>query len=146
MRKVQAVIGFILLVSMLLAACGGQTTPTPFGPDEPPGNNYENILGSVYISEANLMVMESYPIQVALNISGELPTPCHTVRAIVTPPDGDMEFHIQIYSEAKADEVCIQVLQPFSENVSLPLQGLADGTYSVWLNDEKVGEFNYPGG
>jgi hypothetical protein len=103
-------------------------------------------LGAAYISEASLMIMESYPIQVALNISGELPTPCHTMRVIVTPPEGNTEFHIQIFSEAKANEDCIQVMQPFSENISLPLEGLADGTYSVWLNDEKVGEFNYPGG
>ena len=46
--------------------------------------------GAVYIDTADLLIMESYPVQVALHITGNLPTPCHEFNysyQIGTPED-----------------------------------------------------------
>jgi inhibitor of cysteine peptidase len=103
------------------------------------------VRGTVFINDVQLLIMESYPIQVMLNISGELPTPCHIFKADVSEPDEDNEIQVEIYSLVAEGEVCIEVIQPFIENVSIPMAGKPDGVYTVWVNEEKVGEFSYPG-
>ena len=90
--------------------------------------------------------MESYPIQVMLSLSGDLPTPCHSFHADVSEPNQKNEIHVDVYSLVDPEIMCIQKIEPFVENVSIPMTGAADGTYTVWVNGKLVGEFNYPGG
>jgi len=80
-----------------------------------------------------------------LHIVGNLPTPCHEFQFSVSQPDAKNRIYVAAWSESDPTAICAQVLQPFEENVSIPMAGVADGTYSVWLNGELVGEFNYPG-
>jgi hypothetical protein len=89
--------------------------------------------------------MESYPAQISLHVSGELPTPCYIFRYTITEPNEKMEIHIDAFSLVEDGAICVQVIQPFEENVTIPITGQADGLYTVWVNGEKVGEFSYPG-
>jgi len=125
-----------------IAATFGQGQPTQGGAEPPTG---DMVHGPVFINDVKLLIMESYPIQVMLNISGELPTPCNIFQADVSEPDEDNEIHVEVYSLVAEGDVCIEVIQPFSENVSIPMAGKPDGVYTVWVNGEKVGEFSYPG-
>lgn len=111
----------------------------------PPPTTQEPRGGAVYIDSADLLIMESYPVQIALHIVGNLPTPCHEFRSEVAQPDDQNRIFADAWSEADPAAMCAQVLQPFDTNVSIPMSGAADGTYSVWLNGEEVGEFTYPG-
>jgi hypothetical protein len=126
----------ILLLAVLLVGCAQTATPT----DEPQG-------GAVYINSADLLIMESYPVQVMLHIIGDLPTPCHAFHYSYQIGNESDRFRIDVtaWSEADPAAMCAQVLQPFEENVSIPMGGAADGTYSVYLNGDLVGTFNYPG-
>ena len=99
----------------------------------------------VYIDSADLLIMESYPVQVSLHILGNLPTPCHEFRSEVGQPDNQQRIRVSAWSESDLATICAQVLQTLDESVSIPMDGASDGTYSVWLNGEKVGEFSYPG-
>ncbi len=101
--------------------------------------------GEIFISESQLLIMESYPVQVSLSLSGELPTPCNIFQADVSGPDADNQIHVEAYTLIDPAATCIQMLEPFEEGISIPMQGQADGDYSVWLNGELVGEFSYPG-
>lgn len=101
--------------------------------------------GPIFVNQADLLIMESYPVQVRLNIQGDMPTPCHRFRADVVQPDAQNQIQVMAYSFSNPEMMCSQVLQPFEENVLIPMDGSADGTYTVWLNGELVGEFNYPG-
>ena len=103
------------------------------------------VRGMAFINNADLFIMESFPVSVMLSVQGELPTPCNVFKADVTEPNDKNEIHIDVYSEVEEGAVCIQVIQPFDENISIPMAGQPDGTYTVWVNDEKVGEFSYPG-
>ncbi len=109
-----------------------------------PGKN--TVQGNVFIDQAQIAIMESYPIQVSLYLSGNLPTPCHQLQTSIQEPDEQNRINIDVFSTSDPDTMCIQVLAPFEVNISIPTGNLADGTYSVWVNGEKAGEFTYPGG
>jgi len=126
---------------------GTQTDPTQAGgpftdqpqtggpPAEPPGS----IRGPVFIDQAELLIRESFPIQVDLHLSGSLPTPCATLGWSVGEPDEQGRIEVEAYSSQDAALACIQVLQEFEENI--PLGAYSSGSYSIWLNGELIGEF-----
>ena len=78
-------------------------------------------------------------------VSGEKSTPCHELQITFPETGKEFEIHVNMSAVQPTDEDCIQVLEAFEENISIPTQGLPDGTYKVFLNGEEVGEFNYPG-
>jgi len=114
----------------------GDGTRSPLDPI--PGE--ENMSrGSVVIRESNLLIMESDPLQIALDIQGELPSPCHHLRAEVSEPDDQGRIQVALYSLSDPGEICIQVLEPFEAKLSLG--SFPAGSYTVWVNGELVGEF-----
>ncbi|MDH3944275.1 MAG: hypothetical protein OEV06_09310 [Anaerolineae bacterium] len=117
---------------------------SPGAPSDPEGW----VRGNAFINETDLLIMESYPIQVSLLVLGELPTPCNRLAYDIDPPDEENQIHIEIYSLYEPETICIQVIEPFEENISISSLDtpLDEGLYTVWVNGEKVGEFNYPGG
>ena len=128
----------IALLAILLAACA----PAPQPPLEP------GPLGDgVQIDRAELLIMESYPVQVALVIEGHLPTPCHhfAYRQEIQDFGETIRMDITAYSQAGSDEACVQVLEPFEERIGFDLTFGPEGLFEVYLNGELVGEFSYPG-
>jgi hypothetical protein len=95
--------------------------------------------GEVGISESDVLLLESYPLQVVLALKGTMPTPCHHLRAKVSPPDTQLRIQVEVYSLADPAEICIQVIEEF--DVNLPLGSYPDGSYTIWVNGEQVGEF-----
>lgn len=98
--------------------------------------------GAVYLDNIELVVRESYPPQIALMLEGSLPTPCHQLRVKIQEADARGRIEIMVYSLVDPGLICAQVLEPFTE--SIELTGLKDGEHSVFVNGQKVGEFNYP--
>ena len=94
--------------------------------------------GTVYIDSTDILTLESFPLQFQLNVKGSLPTPCHQLRVVVDQPNEQNEIHVSIYSLVDLNTVCTQVLEPFEANI--PLGSFPSGKYSVFVNDEKVGE------
>ena len=125
-------------LALLLAACGAQAT------EEPGGNP---LGGAVYISNYELLIMESYPVQVALWVEGDLPTPCHEFRYQYEIQNfgGTVRLDVVTYSYADPATACAQVLQPFEHRISFDLTTGPEGDYEVYLDGELVGEFTYPG-
>lgn len=167
MRKRIRWCGSILLVTSL-AACSTYSTPDDIDPTLDPNESVTGLPGQVddptqevvdpednnlvrgnaYINTAELIIMESYPIQVMLSLTGDLPTPCQEFAFTVADPEEGNQIHVEVYSLGEEGIICIQVLQPFEENISISSLDtpLEDGSYTVWVNGEWVGEFNYPGG
>lgn len=96
--------------------------------------------GNVFIQELSLLIRESYPPQIALAISGDLPTPCHQLRAEISEPDSDDKINVEVYTVVDPNIMCTQVLKPFTESINLGT--FPSGHYSVWVNGESVGEFD----
>ena len=97
---------------------------------------------SVFIENNEIVIKESYPVQVELIISGYLPTPCHQLRVIYTEPDDKGHIEVEAYSVSDPEKMCSQVLKPFIAVV--PLGEYTEGTFTLSVNDEINGEFNLP--
>jgi hypothetical protein len=145
---------------MLLATACGPLEPTP-GPDtavtSPPVDNMPTnepstnplapqpgdaglTRGNVYITEASLIIRESFPPQISLTLAGELPTPCNQLRVEINSPDSENKIAVDVYSVVDPNQMCIQVIEPFEE--SLDLGTFPTGHYTVWVNDQMAGEFD----
>ena len=151
-----------LLITILAASCTSTpTASTTLPPDtavtsppegtmpsnQPPVNPFapqpgdENLVrGEIFLQEASLVIRESFPPQVSLMLQGDLPTPCHALRAILNPPDAENKIIVEAYSVVDPDRMCTQVLRPFDE--SLDLGTYPSGHYVVWVNGEMAGEFD----
>jgi hypothetical protein len=157
---------FLMSATFLSACNGSQTVQTdnPSYPNEPsypnapsypnePGTGIEGknpyspqpgdsnlTRGNVFIENSELLIMESYPIQVALVMKGELPTPCNQLRVVVNPTNNKNRILVEVYSVIDTSQICAQVTDPFEANVALgSFQG---GHYTVWVNGEMAGEFD----
>ena len=150
----------LLLFGLVLAvvACGGggsgaersTTTSTVAEGDEPivepgpPGSIPQprlpiegSVDGPVTIHSADLAILESFPIQVNLNVSGEKPTPCHEI--FWTASDDGEVIEIEMISQTSQEQECTQVVEPFS--IVVPLGSWAEATREVRLNGEVVSSF-----
>jgi len=112
----------------------------PVNPLAPKPSDENLMRGEVFIQESDLLIRESFPPQISLVFSGDLPTPCHELRAIVNPHDDENKILVDAYSLVDPNLACIQVLEPFE--ASIDLGTFPSGHYTVWLNDEMVGEFD----
>jgi hypothetical protein len=97
-----------------------------------------SVNGEVSITKTDLLIMESYPIQVSLQVEGEKPTPCHEV--FWTVEDDGETIEITMISQVNADQSCAQVIEPFM--ISVPLGSWAEESREVVLNGENVGSFD----
>jgi hypothetical protein len=98
--------------------------------------------GEVFLESTQLLTLESNPTQYKLMITGSLPTPCHQLRGEVAAPDATGKIVISIYSLSAPDQVCAQVLQPFTS--SLSLGSFTKGSYTVELNGQTISQIDAP--
>lgn len=167
MRKLTYPMSSLLFAASFLTACAGgpaeptEAAPTPVFPsaespvtskppaskepeDPGPAGPSPTALppterGPVYVDEAELVLLESFPVQVRLVLRGSLPNPCSEFLWQVEPPDEQGRIQVQAYSRQESELACIQVLQPLEETI--PLGAFTQGRFSVWLNGELMGEF-----
>jgi hypothetical protein len=119
---------------------GSTPMETPDMPFAPKPNDTNLTRGNVFINESGLLIRESFPPQITLSLSGDLPTPCHELRVDFKEPDSENKINAELYSVVDPDQVCIQVLEPFQANIDLGT--FPSGHYTVWVNGEKAGEFD----
>lgn len=105
----------------------------------PVSDDQELERGPAFIDEAELQFTGEFPVQVELALRGSLPTPCHTLQWSSEPPDPQGRIDIEVFSLRDPAMDCIQVLEPME--ASIPIGSFTQGSYSVWLNGELVGEF-----
>jgi hypothetical protein len=122
------------------AQTSGATSEPMKNPFAPRPDDAKLTRGNVFIEESGILIRESYPPQISLGISGNLPTPCNKFRVQINAPDADNKILIDVYSVTDPDIFCTQVLKPFSENIDLGT--FPSGHYTVWLNGQSVGEFD----
>jgi hypothetical protein len=123
-----------LALSILLAACGVGPAATA----EPTGGER----GPAYLDHYEVLILESFPVQLVLYVEGDLPTPCHELVWEVGAADSEGRIEVDLYSEADPDVACIQVLEEFE--VRIPLGSYTSGHYAIWLNGELAAEVALP--
>jgi hypothetical protein len=165
MRKFVWMVG--LLAMGLLAACGsgemvpppdptrsldssvqspalppGEATQTSARPFDPQPGDADLQRGNVYLDQSEVLLLESFPPQVAVHLVGNLPTPCHSLRVAVKEPDAENKIHLDVYSVVAGDVVCAEVLQPLDQTIVLGTYPA--GQYSVLVNGTQIGEVALP--
>jgi hypothetical protein len=121
-----------LAVALGAASCG--SAPPPEAPASPGRQD------PVYVEATEIIQLESYPVQVLLRVDGQLPDPCHEAVWSVSDPDVRGRIDVDLHSEAPEGLDCIQVLKPMT--LRIPIGRFKVGSYSIWLNGEKVGDFS----
>lgn len=117
---------------------GDPATPAP-QPWDPLPSDKSLERGPAYVEGVDVLVLESFPVQIVLNLSGSRPTPCHQLRVAVAAPDAQNQIAVEVYSVADPGQSCTQNLAPFE--VSVPLGSFPSGDYTILVNGALAGEF-----
>jgi inhibitor of cysteine peptidase len=86
------------------------------------------------IESLNVQIMESFPVQVSVVLTGYLPDGCTEIYEINASRE-DQTFTIQVLTRRPVDLACTMAIVPFEETVSLNVEGLPAGDYTVELGD-----------
>ncbi len=87
------------------------------------------------VSRAEVVTLESFPVQIHLKVSGYKPTPCYELEEAVTR-DGST-FHVVVGLKALQTLVaCVQVIDPFTVTIPLDVKDLGPGRYEVMVNND----------
>jgi hypothetical protein len=141
-----------IFTTLIITSCGlvppaskPTSTPapstTPYGYEPKDGDDklrHDPVF--IEMDASQLVLMESYPIQVSVILKGNLPDPCHELRVQVIPANAQNEIYLNVYSVVDSTKACITVLQPF--NVTIPLGSYKSGHYSVYVDDQLFAEFD----
>ena len=138
MKKLHRIVILALVsLSLVLVGCARATEAPPQG--EPtsttPSDAQEAkvITGTARVEAIEILILESFPVQVNVVARGNLPDGCTTIDRIEQERDESV-FVITITTVRPAEQMCTEALVPFEEVISLDVAGLKAGTYTVDVN------------
>lgn len=117
MKKICFLSALFLILPLLLSSCSGI---------------HEGIDELAPVVSVDILVLESFPVQIHVLIEGYLPTPCYKITSIAKYREGNNFFVTIMMKDSRL--VCIQKIEPFQEVVALDVYGLSAGTYYVDVN------------
>ena len=100
--------------------------PTAVDPDE-------FTFGKAIIDSAEVLILESFPVQVNVQINGSLQDGCTELHRIDQVRE-ENTFFVTVETIRPVDEECTEALVPFTEVTSLDVAGLPAGEYTVDVN------------
>jgi len=105
----------------------------PVAPSD--GNDGGYVYGTANVDNIQILVMESFPVQVSVQVSGFLPDGCTVIdEANITTAKTGNTFNVNIPTKRPKDAMCTQALVPFEIGVPLDVYGLEKGNYTVDVN------------
>ena len=96
----------------------------------------------VYLEQVDVFMSENNPVQPMIRLKGTLPTPCNKLQIDIGKPDPKNQIQVDVYSLINSNQICAQVIIPFTQNV--PIKDLSSGKYTVWVNGKQAGDINVP--
>ena len=133
----------IILSCILISACARFASPTQgptLAPWDPQPSDLRMQRGEAELTSVKIITLESDPRQFSLSIRGALPTPCHQLRVAISQSNDLSKTDVEVYSVFDPDEICIQVLEPFTEEI--PIGVHSSGAILVSVNGNRIGEIN----
>lgn len=99
------------------------------------GDDTEYIIRDAAVDDIEILMMESFPLQVSVVATGYVPDGCTEIDAdnIEVTRDGNA-FDVSLKTKRPADAMCTQALEPFEVNIPLDVYGLEAGVYTVDVN------------
>jgi hypothetical protein len=108
----------------------------PFDQVQPSPDDSKMTQGKVFLDKIDFHMG-------TLSILGSLPTPCHKLRVVLSDPTyANFTINLSVYSLRDNSLICIQSLAPFQ--LSIPINNILDGTYTVKVNDVSQFKFTWP--
>lgn len=104
--------------------------PTADNATEPSGSL---IQGVAAVESVEILILESFPVQVHAVARGNLADSCTTIDDVVQTRNGNI-FEVTITTVRPTNALCPEVLIPFEEVIPLEVAGLPAGTYTVDVN------------
>ena len=131
-RRLFATLFAIALIGTACAPAVTSPAPTPTLPTGGESGG-DVITGEASVESIEIIMLESFPVQVSVTATGYLPDPCTEISGTEQTREGDT-IYLKIVTSRPADVMCIQVLEPFEETYPLDVAGLPAGTYTVDVN------------
>jgi inhibitor of cysteine peptidase len=133
MKKMKFALIFTLLAGLLLAAC------QPASPVETPSVDEDYAYGQdATVTSVDVLLLESFPLQAQAVLEGYLPDGCTELYDISVERQGQ-EFVVTLTTRRPTGDVaCTMALEPFEESISLDIDGLEAGTYTVIAQDKQA--------
>ncbi|VVB89298.1 Uncharacterised protein [uncultured archaeon] len=99
------------------------------------GNNNTGkfFYGNATVESIEMMVLESFPVQIKVKAIGYLPDGCTKIGEI-TKEKKDNTFLVHIKTVRPAAAFCTEAIVPFQEVIPLDVYGLKAGNYTVDVN------------
>jgi inhibitor of cysteine peptidase len=82
----------------------------------------------------DINILESFPVQVEVILSGYVPDGCTEIYEITATRE-EQTFTINITTRKPVDVFCTMAIVPFEEIVTLDVEGLQEGEYTVQYGD-----------
>ena len=96
--------------------------------------NEEQVISSTaMIDHLDIMLLESWPVQVKVMVHGYFPDSCTQIDTVTTKII-QQTFYVTVTTIRPGQLACNQMLVPFKEIVPLETKGLAAGNYTVNIN------------
>lgn len=112
----------------------GVAQSTPARPSEPPVMPDEAVFRSyTTITDVQAVMLESFPVQVHLQVRGEHADGCD-LPVIVEQGRSGNTVTVQVYREVPAGVMCPMILRPYEDTIVLA-DGFEPGTYTIHVND-----------
>jgi len=115
----------LLVFTMLFTACASNEGGDENGPDV--------LISEAQIESFDLLILESFPVQIKAIVRWKLPDDCTVIYEISNERVEDL-FQVRILTKRPADKECAQKISIIEETFTLDVYGLDRGTYSVDVN------------
>ena len=93
----------------------------------------EITIAEAQVNEIEIDVLESFPLQVRVVARGEFSDGCTEIHEVTQEKTEDI-FFVKITTKRPTNAFCAQVIKSFEELVSLDIEGLEKGIYTVDVN------------
>lgn len=104
--------------------------PEPSASSLQNGNTNGGVMNvGVTVDRIDVMMQESFPVQVRALVRGNLADGCTTITNASSRKDGNTFF--VDFETLHQGEVCTQAVVPFEQLVTLDVMGLKKGTYTI---------------
>lgn len=118
-----------LLIALLFFLTGARQSPQPPAAQVPE----VTIQSPTIIDSVEGIILESYPAQIRLNVSGSQPDGCDYPVQVRQQRDGNT-ITVEIFREVPPNAICPMILLPYNETIALE-GGFESGTYTIHVND-----------
>lgn len=117
---------------------GTAASPPPVRPPEPPvpdssSGGAQPFRSDVTVLDVQVVVMESFPMQVVLEVRGEFPSGCDFPAQVQQRREGNAVV-VEVYQEIPPDVLCPMILRPYNDTIRLE-GDFEPGDYIFQVND-----------